>query len=244
LTYLIAARKTNTLVLVHRAQLLDQWRERLAAFLDLPIDRFGQSRVGKRRAPATFDVALIQSLHRKGETKNLVAEYGHVVVDECHHLSAFTFEQVMRKVKARYVLGLTATPIRKDGHHPIIYMQCGPIRFNLPVRSQMESSPFEHRVRVQTTTLKWTQEQAPTIQGLYALLTVDAERNAQIVNDIVQAVVNGRSRPVLSGRTAHVEWLGDQLREKVDRVFVLKEWVHSSVRKCRGNWPRRKRASG
>jgi superfamily II DNA or RNA helicase len=113
LTYLIAARKTNTLVLVHRAQLLDQWRERLAAFLDLPIDRFGQSRGGKRRAPATFDVALIQSLHRKGETKNLVAEYGHIVVDECHHLSAFTFEQVMRKVKADTFSDLPRRPFAR-----------------------------------------------------------------------------------------------------------------------------------
>jgi superfamily II DNA or RNA helicase len=220
--YLIAARRTNTLVLVHRAQLLDQWRERLAAFLDLPIERIGQISGGKTRRTGTIDVALIQSLHKKGETKDLVGEYGHIVVDECHHLSAFTFEQVMRKVKARYVLGLTATPIRKDGHHPIIYMQCGPIRFNLPVRSQMESSPFEHRVKPQMTTVRWTRDQAPTIQDLYALLCVDAERNSQIVKDILQAVGNGRSPLVLSGRTAHVEWLGERLREQVDRVFVLK----------------------
>jgi superfamily II DNA or RNA helicase len=220
--YLIAARRTNTLVLAHRAQLLDQWRERLAAFLDLPIDRIGQISGGKAKRTGNIDVALIQSLHRKGETKDLVAEYGHIVVDECHHLSAFTFEQVMRKVKARYVLGLTATPIRKDGHHPIIYMQCGPIRFNLPVRSQMESSPFEHRVKPRITTVRWTQDHAPTIQDLYALLCVDAERNSQIIKDILQAVANGRSPLVLSGRTAHVEWLGDRLREQVDRVFVLK----------------------
>jgi len=108
--YLIAARKTNTLVLVHRAQLLDQWRERLAAFLDLPIDQIGQVSGGKSRRTGNIDVALIQSLHRKGETKDFVAEYGHIVVDECHHLSAVTFEQVMRKVKAKYVVGLTATP--------------------------------------------------------------------------------------------------------------------------------------
>ena len=82
----------------------------------------------------------------------------------------------MRQVKAKYVLGLTATPVRKDGHHPIIYMQCGPIRFNLPVRSQMESSPFEHRVNPQMTDVRWTSEQPPTIQDLYGLLAVDAER--------------------------------------------------------------------
>ncbi len=220
--YLIAARKTNTLVLVHRAQLLDQWRERLAAFLDLPIDRIGQISGGKAKQTGNIDVALIQSLHRKGETKDLVGEYGHIVVDECHHLSAFTFEQVMRQVKAKYVLGLTATPVRKDGHHPIIYMQCGPIRFNLPIRSQVESSPFEHRVRPQTTGVRWTRDQAPTIQDLYALLAVDGDRNSQIVTDILRAVSCGRSPLVLSGRTDHVEWLATRLRAQTPNVFALK----------------------
>ncbi|HCC57322.1 MAG TPA: restriction endonuclease subunit R [Solibacterales bacterium] len=220
--YLIAARKTNTLVLVHRAQLLDQWRERLAVFLDLPIDRIGQISGGKSKRTGNIDVAVIQSLHRKGETKDLVSEYGHIVVDECHHLSAFTFEQVMRQVKAKYVVGLTATPIRKDGHHPVIYMQCGPIRFNLPVRSQVDSSPFEHRVKPQSTTIRWPHEQAPTIQELYALLALDTDRNAQIVGDVMQAVACGRSPLVLSGRTDHVEWLGARLREQTERVFVLK----------------------
>lgn len=220
--YLIAARKTNTLVLVHRAQLLEQWRERLAAFLDLPIDKIGQISGGKFRRTGKIDVALIQSLHRKGETKDFAAEYGHIVVDECHHLSAVTFEQVMRQVKAKYFVGLTATPIRKDGHHPIIYMQCGPIRFNLPVRSQVESSPFEHRVKPQTTNVRWSRGQAPTIQELYGVIAVDAERNSQIVRDVVEALANGRSPLVLSGRTDHVEWLGARLREHAEQVFVLK----------------------
>jgi superfamily II DNA or RNA helicase len=228
--YLIAARKTNTLVLVHRAQLLDQWRERLAAFLDLPIDQIGQVSGGKSRRTGNIDVALIQSLHRKGVTKDLVAEYGHIVVDECHHLSAVTFEQVMRQVKAKYVLGLTATPIRKDGHHPIIYMQCGPIRFNLPVRSQVDSSPFEHRVKPRMTGVRWFREEAPTIQELYGVIAVDAERNSQIVLDVSRAIANGRSPLVLSGRTDHVEWLGARLREHTERVFVLKGGMGSKQR--------------
>ena len=214
--------KNEHAVLVHRAQLPDQWRQRLAAFLELPIERIGQISGGNTKRTGFIDVALIQSLHRKGETKDLVAEYGHIVVDECHHLSAVTFEQVMRQVKAKYVLGLTAAPVRKDGRHPIIYMQCGPIRFNLPVRAQMESSPFEHRVKPQTTTVTWTRELPPTIQDLYGLLAVDAERNSQIVRDVTRAVANGTSPLVLSGRTDHVEWLGVRLREHIERVVVLK----------------------
>jgi superfamily II DNA or RNA helicase len=86
----------------------------------------------------------------------------------------------------------------------------------------MESSPFEHRVKPQTTTVAWTHEESPTIQDLYALLAVDAERNSQIVRDVAQAVANGRSPLVLSGRTDHVEWLGARLRDHIERVFVLK----------------------
>jgi hypothetical protein len=115
--FVIAARRTNTLVLVHRAQLLGQWRERLASFFDLPIDSIGQIGGGKTKQTGIVDVAVIQSLYRKGEVKDLVAEYGHIVVDECHHLAAVSFEQVMRRARAKFVTGLTATPVRKDGHH-------------------------------------------------------------------------------------------------------------------------------
>ena len=109
-------------------------------------------------------------------------------------------------------------------------MQCGPIRFNRPVRLQVESSPFEHRVKPQTTNVIWAREQAPTIQDLYALLAVDDERNSQIVGDIVKAVASGRSPLVLTGRTEHVEWLGARLRERIDRVFVLKGGMGSKQR--------------
>jgi hypothetical protein len=121
----IAKRKVNTLVLVHRRHLMDQWRERLAQFLGLSMKEVGQIGGGRTTRTGRLDVAVIQSLIRKGEVKDLVAEYGQVIVDECHHVSAFSFERVLRRVKAKYVVGLTATPIRKDGHHPIILMQCG-----------------------------------------------------------------------------------------------------------------------
>ena len=117
---MIEARKVNTLVLVHRRQLLDQWRERLAAFLNLPIKNIGQIGGGRRNVSGIIDVAIIQSLNRKQVVDDVVANYGHVIVDECHHLSAVSFKQVLRQVKARHITGLTATPQRKDGHHPII----------------------------------------------------------------------------------------------------------------------------
>jgi superfamily II DNA or RNA helicase len=115
LSWMIAARKTNTLVLVHRRQLLDQWRERLSIFLDLPLKSIGQIGAGRRKPTGWIDVAVLQGLNRKGAVEDVVADYGQVIVDECHHISAFSFEQVLRQAKARYVLGLTATPFRKDG---------------------------------------------------------------------------------------------------------------------------------
>jgi superfamily II DNA or RNA helicase len=228
--FLIAARRTNALVLVHREQLLAQWRERLASFLDLPIGSIGQIGAGKTNKTGVIDVALIQSLYRKGEAKDLVAEYGHVIVDECHHISAVSFEQVMRRVRAKYVTGLTATPLRKDGHHPIIFMQCGPIRFNVPVRSQVKASPFEHRVIPQTTEARWLGESSPPIQELYASLSNDSKRTEQIVRDVATAIQRGRSPLVLSGRTEHLDRLCFRLRQHCKNVYLLKGGIAGKER--------------
>ena len=105
---LIARRKVNTLIIVHRRQLLDQWRERLLAFLEMEAKEIGQVGGGKNKPTGIIDIAIMQSLNRKGTVKDLVADYGHVIIDECHHVSAFSFERVMRQVKARYITGLTA----------------------------------------------------------------------------------------------------------------------------------------
>ncbi len=134
-------------------------------------------------------MALLQSLHRKGEVKDLVAEYGHVIVDECHHVTAFSFEQVMRQVKARFVVGLTATPMRKDGHHPIIFMQCGPVRFNLSPREAATRSPFEHLVLPRYTVFQTPTSTAEfTIHDAFADLVTDRARNQRIVSDIESVI--------------------------------------------------------
>src|SRR3972149_7477449 len=125
--YLIAQRKTNTLVVVHRRQLLDQWVNMLSQFLEVAPKEIGQIGGGKRKPTGEIDVAMVQSLCHKGVVDDVVGQYGHLIVDECHHISAVSFEQVIRQSKARYVTGLSATVTRKDGHHPIIFMQCGPV---------------------------------------------------------------------------------------------------------------------
>src|SRR5450631_4079194 len=125
---MIARRGVNTLVLVHRTELLKQWQERLQSFLDVGKGIVGTIGGGKAKPTGKIDIAVMQSLSRQGEVKELVEDYGHVIVDECHHIGAESFDAILKRVRAKYVLGLTATPIRRDGQQPIIFMQCGPIR--------------------------------------------------------------------------------------------------------------------
>ena len=221
--WLIAKRKVNTLVLVHRQQLLDQWHERLAMFLGLPANSIGQIGGGKSDRTGFIDIAVIQSLHRENEVKNFVAEYGQVIVDECHHISAFTFEQVTKQVKAKYVVGLTATPTRKDGHHPIIYMQCGPIRFNMSPRTMTQATPFEHKVIPRHTDFRMPIEITDlTIQDAYAALVNDSARNALIAADLRDALKAGRSPLLLTGRKEHLQFFVAAVEGFAKHVFVLK----------------------
>ena len=220
---LIALRKVNTLVLVHRRQLMDQWRERLALFLALASKDIGQIGGGKNTQTGRLDVAVIQSLIRKGEVKDIVAEYGQVIVDECHHVSAFSFERVLKKAKAKYVVGLTATPVRKDGHHPIILMQCGPIRFNVSSKKQAAASAFQYEVIPRLTEFTVPPEWNDIgIQDIYTALVHDHQRSDLIVADVVAAIEDGRFPLLLTERTDHLEFLFEKLVPRVPNIFVMK----------------------
>jgi hypothetical protein len=243
--WLIASRKVNTLILVHRQQLLDQWNARLAMFLGLPAKSIGQVGGGSAKRSGCVDIAILQSAHDKDGVKDFVAEYGQVIVDECHHLSAFTFEQVMRQAKARYVVGLTATPERKDGHHPIIYMQCGQIRFKLSARSMTAATPFEHEVVPQLTDFSLPPEQTDmSIQEVYAALVDDRVRNELILHDLIQATAGGRSPLLLTGRTDHLKYFDMELTGKVKRVVRVYDYVDSSVPMLARMYARRLRGYG
>ena len=163
---------------------MEQWALRLQAFLSLEAGEVGVIGGGKRRPSGRIDVALIQSLVRKGEVSDLVAGYGHLVVDECI-LSAVSFELVGRRSKARYVLGLSATVVRKDGHQPIIFIQCGPVRHRVDARSQAARRTFAHRVRLRETAFRLSSGQEGdrqiSLPAIYAALAADEDRNALIV---------------------------------------------------------------
>jgi len=224
--WLIARRGVSTLVVVHRQQLMDQWVERLSAFLDVPAKSIGRIGGGRRRATGLLDVAIIQSLVRKGVVDDRVADYGHLIVDECHHLSAQSFEQVARRAKARFVTGLSATVARKDGHHPIIFMQCGPVRYQTNAKIQAAAHPFEHHVLVQPTS--FIPNRSPEadkrleFQTLYRELVIDDLRNDRICADVVEAVNGGRSPLVLTERNDHLDRLEARIAGKVAHVVTLR----------------------
>jgi superfamily II DNA or RNA helicase len=166
---------------------------------------------------------LLQSVVRKGEVADLVADYGQLIVDECHHLPAVSFEAVTRAAKAKYVLGLSATVTRKDGHHPIIFMQCGPVRYRVDARRHTESLPFAHKVVFRQTDFGPTEQpdDRVRIQELYGLIAQDERRNDMIFDDVLRALEAGRSPVVITERKDHLQTLADRLSKFAKNVIVL-----------------------
>jgi hypothetical protein len=218
---LIAKRAVSTLVLVHRRPLLDQWVNQLAMFLGTDPATIGQIRGGRRKPTGVLDVAMIQCLVRKDVVDELVAGYGQVIVDECHHVPAVSFERVMNQVRAKYILGLTATPRRRDGHHPIADMQLGPVRHTIEAKAAAAARPFEHKLIVRETSFR-SKIEDPTMADLYRELAKDDAPNWTIAQDVAQALELGRLPLVLTERREHVEILADLIEGFCRRVVVMK----------------------
>ncbi|MEX2282040.1 MAG: DEAD/DEAH box helicase family protein [Gemmatimonadota bacterium] len=222
-TYLIAERGRNCLILVHRRPLLDQWIAQLSMFLGIDHKEVGQIGGGKRRANGQLDVAMIQTLVRKGSVSDIVGNYGHVIVDECHHIPAVSFERVLSEVRARYILGLTATPERRDGHDPILQMQLGPTRFSVDPKAKAAQRPFDHNLVVRETAFRLEMRTPnPSIQEIYRSLGVDEPRNQLILNDVIKAIEDKRSPIVLTERRDHLDYLAARLRGFVRHLILLR----------------------
>ncbi len=224
--YLMAARGVNTLVLVHRKHLLDMWVDRLSHFLGLEPQEIGRIGGGRREPSGLIDVGIIQSLSAKGVVDDIVGEYGYLMVDECHRIAARSFEIVARQSKARYVTGLSATVTRQDGHHPIIFMQCGPVRFRVDDRKQAEKRPFGHRVILRRTGFELpkalTERADLPIHEVYKALIMDEARNDMISHDVLTAIAEGRSPVLLTERRDHLDLLAARLGPLVRNLIVLK----------------------
>jgi len=215
---LIARRGVNTLVLVHRTELLRQWQERLRSFLGLGKEALGTIGGGRNKPTGVVDIAVMQSLARKGEVDSRVEDYGQVIVDECHHVGAVSFEAIMRRVRARNVHGLTATPIRRDGQQPIIFMQCGPVR-HTAVRPPNAPHDLEVIPRLIRETLTFPDDAG--IQAVFRALAADDARTEAIVTEIELALGEGRKLLVLTERTDHLERLQSVLERSNPMPFIL-----------------------
>ncbi len=224
--YLVAQRKVSTLVIVHRRHLLDQWAETLSQFLDIEPKEIGQIRGGKYNPTEKIDVAMVQSLIKKGIVDDIIGKYGHIIIDECHHISAVSFEQVVRQAKARYLTGLSATVVRKDGHHPIIFMQCGPIRYRVDDRKQAEKRPFDHKVIIRATNFYLPSHlqnvTSLSIQDIYTKLAENEDRNIMIVEDVITAVQAKRFPVLLTERRDHLDLLAGMLEKHIRYVIVMR----------------------
>jgi superfamily II DNA or RNA helicase len=219
---IIARRGVNTLVLVHRTELLRQWQERLQAFLAID-DVAGTGVVGtigggKAKPTGRIDIAVMQSLSRQGKVNALVENYGQVIVDECHHVGATSFDAILKPTKAKFVLGLTATPIRRDGQQPIIFMQCGPARYTA---AKPASAPRDLEVLPRS---RFSRIDLPTtagIQDVFRHLANDLARTEAIAAEIIAAFEQGRKVLVLTERTEHLDAILLALTAQGSPPFVL-----------------------
>lgn len=233
---IIARKKVNTLILVHSKALLKQWYDRLTEFLNIDYPKHEEkNKRGRRKVfspigcfdssgntlHGIIDIALIQSCLDEDGVKPFVQDYGMVIVDECHHVSSITFEQVLMSIKVHTIYGLTATPIRKDGHQPIIFMQCGPIRFSTDVKSQIAKQSFDRFLIPRFTSYNSILEDRLSIATLYKYLSEDEIRNNLIVEDICKAVNTRRTPIILTNRTAHVSVLAEKLKATIKNVISL-----------------------
>jgi DNA primase small subunit len=233
---MIAERRVNTLILVHNKALLEQWKERLDDFLEIqntiepPIGKRGRQRQdtivgclhsGKNTLRGVVDIALMQSCLNASDAKAFVKDYGMVIVDECHHVSSVSFEQVLRQVNATFIYGLTATPIRKDGYQPIIFMQCGQIRFVSSSKDQIAKQTFKRTLIPRFTTYCSIADNPQSYTQITESLSNDKARNELVIEDIKTAIQHGRTPLVLTTRTAHVKVLAQMLLPFADNVIQL-----------------------
>ena len=233
---LIARKKVNTLILVHTKALLDQWRERLEEYLSTDFQpeqqpkgrgrrkkfqQFGALSSTENTLNGKIDIALLQSCMSDNEVKPFVCDYGMVIVDECHHAPAVNFERVLREVNARYVYGLTATPIRKDGHQPIIFMQCGEIRYTADSKSQQAQQSFRRLLIPRFTSHRNLKADGGNYAQVIDELIENESRNKLILHDVAANLAEGRTPIILTARTAHVDLLTEQCRKICPNVIRL-----------------------
>lgn len=241
---IIAEKRRPTLILVHTKELAKQWKDRLEQFLQIDevVEKrkknksiIGQLGGGKKELFGIVDIAIMQSMFERDKSvKQIVNEYGLIIVDECHHISAANFSRIISSANAKYIYGLTATPIRKDGHDPIIFMHCGPIRYKVDAKKEALKREFKHYIIPRFTSTRmpiFKRYDEWHITEVYQHICESNYRNELIVDDIVKSVNSGRSPLVLTQRTSHIDQLVELMKGEDFEVIVLSGNLKTSERK-------------
>ncbi len=224
---LIALHRVPTLVIVDRQPLIEQWRDRLTTYLGLDRKRVGQ--IGsKRKANGVVDLAMVQSLARREDLAELTERYGLVVVDECHHVPAVTFERAVGQIPVRRWLGLTATPYRRDGLQAMMTMHCGPIRHRMqePSGSQL----LQRELVVHETA--HAESPGLHIQETFRGVVADVSRTRLICDDISVSVNEGRNSLVLTRWTEHLYAIVEDLATRGITAHVLQGGMSKKARRA------------
>jgi len=220
---IIAERKVNTIIIVQNHNLLEQWKKSIKEFLGVEV---GTIAAGKDKSNGIIDIAIVNSLTEKGtdELRPRSYKYGMVIVDECHHVSAFTTENLINSFKAKYIYGLTATPVRRDGHQHIIFMQCGPVLYSTTTKQMNEVQGFAHFFIPRFTSFYVVNKEEgkePHINDYYEKMWQNEARNQVIVEDVIKSVEKGRTPLILSDRISHLEYLESKLKSSAKNVILI-----------------------
>lgn len=216
----IAERKVSTLILVHRAQLMDQWKERISQFLEIPVKEIGTLGGAKKKLTGNIDVGMLQSLAKIEDLSEISEKYSQIIIDECHHIPAVSFEDILKQLPARYVLGLTATPYRKDGLEKILFQQCGPIRYEMKLSDRANLIKIVHFYE---TGFKIPEElgQKPPYHLLIQHLVTDLKRN-QIIADLATNAIKRERVPLLiSDRKDHLDLISNLITTKSPELKIV-----------------------
>ncbi|MGJ8640184.1 MAG: TOTE conflict system archaeo-eukaryotic primase domain-containing protein [Opitutaceae bacterium] len=216
---LIGHRKIPTLVLVHRQTLAEQWHERLQQFLNIDKKDIGILQGAKKKLKGRIDIASVQTLAKRTDLKALFREYGMVIIDECHHIPAVTLESIIKECGSRYMVGLTATPKRKDGLEKLLYLQCGKICHVMP---NADSNQLLKQVIVTRTDFHASDETGLPLplHLLWNELIHSESRNKLIAADIIKSI-ESRASLVLSDRKEHLNLLIQAVEDSAPEGTLL-----------------------
>lgn len=228
---LIEERNVNTLIVTFNLSLLNQWKQRLKEFLN--IEEVGQIGDNKNTLTNKIDVASIKTIYNDGKFSDIVKNYGMIIIDECHHSSAYTYEAALNMVNAKYVYGVSATPEKENGHTPIIKMQCGDIRYKVDMKEYNKKLNLSMKVYSKSVHLNFVNKNVIDykINEIYDLISKDVIRNEVVIKDVEKEFKNGKNVLMLTERIDHLEYLYEKLSKITENIIVYRGGLGKKVLK-------------